>query len=350
MPETFSIYLHIFSLSLILLLLSIILANWKRTSYIESNRYLSLLLFVYSYAHINSIFVLNDLEIIFYYTRIINNLFTISVGPLIYLAVLKRYTFELNTGTEYYHFVPLIIFSLLYSVFFFDFEIDNYPDRTKMDNILMTFFLVQLLIYISLTWFKMNGLHPSIHIAFHFLLLGLFLICITQIVLSTILFFKPNFNYPKAPYLLNIFSSFLIIFVWQCIKDSELLFLKKKYKGSTISDRKLYEVLHKVQDIMTTKEFFLKKGLRIKDIGEEISEPPEYISQAVNSILNSNFNDFINNYRIKYFEELIESGEFDNYTLLGLAEKSGFRSSSAFNTAFKKTVGMLPSEFRKAKQ
>jgi len=38
---------------------------------------------------------------------------------------------------------------------------------------------------------------------------------------------------------------------------------------------------------------------------------------------------------------------FDHFTILGLAQESGFKSKSTFNAVFKKMTGMTPSQYKK---
>ena len=56
--------------------------------------------------------------------------------------------------------------------------------------------------------------------------------------------------------------------------------------------------------------------------------------------LNTNFNDFINHYRLNYFKTIAVDPKNSHLTILGLAYDSGFNSKSVFNTYFKKIEGI----------
>jgi AraC-like DNA-binding protein len=60
-----------------------------------------------------------------------------------------------------------------------------------------------------------------------------------------------------------------------------------------------------------------------------------------------NFNEFINQYRLKHFKSIALKPEFKHITILGLAYDSGFNSKSVFNTFFKKSEGVTPSKWVK---
>lgn len=60
-----------------------------------------------------------------------------------------------------------------------------------------------------------------------------------------------------------------------------------------------------------------------------------------------NFYEFINRYRVEASKKLLTDAKFQHLNMVGIAFEAGFNSKTAFNTAFKKTTGQTPSEFRK---
>ena len=71
------------------------------------------------------------------------------------------------------------------------------------------------------------------------------------------------------------------------------------------------------------------------------------LSQVLNEQLGKNFYDFINEYRVEEFKSRIQLPENNHLTLLGVAFDSGFNSKTTFNTIFKKTTGLTPSDYKK---
>jgi AraC-like DNA-binding protein len=43
---------------------------------------------------------------------------------------------------------------------------------------------------------------------------------------------------------------------------------------------------------------------------------------------------------------MLTDTNFDNYSLLGIAEDAGFNSKSSFNRIFKKETGMTPTQYK----
>jgi AraC-like DNA-binding protein len=73
---------------------------------------------------------------------------------------------------------------------------------------------------------------------------------------------------------------------------------------------------------------------------------PHALSQVINEQFSSNFNDFINSYRVEDAKKMLMDPEGRNFTIASIAYDSGFNTLSAFNVAFKKFTGVTPSQFR----
>jgi AraC-like DNA-binding protein len=69
---------------------------------------------------------------------------------------------------------------------------------------------------------------------------------------------------------------------------------------------------------------------------------------VLNKGVDSNFNQYINKFRIEAFKEKIKEGQNKTYTLTSIAYECGFNSKSTFNRVFKSTCGVTPSEFVKS--
>lgn len=71
------------------------------------------------------------------------------------------------------------------------------------------------------------------------------------------------------------------------------------------------------------------------------------ISELINLGFGENFAQFINRYRVEESKKLLLSKKHSHLTMVGIAFEAGFNSKTAFNTAFKKNVGISPTEFQK---
>jgi AraC-like DNA-binding protein len=90
---------------------------------------------------------------------------------------------------------------------------------------------------------------------------------------------------------------------------------------------------------------YKSKDYNIVQLASKFETNIKYISQAINQNTGSNFNAFVNRYRIEAVVEMFNNGAQDKYSLDHIYSKVGFRHQSTFNTAFKKIMGMTPTEY-----
>jgi AraC-like DNA-binding protein len=91
---------------------------------------------------------------------------------------------------------------------------------------------------------------------------------------------------------------------------------------------------------------FTKTGYSINDLSSEVNIPVYLLSSFINEEYQTNFNDWINDYRIDYLTNLLKtSPKYLKYTLESLGKLVGFSSRSAFNIAIKRRTGKTPSDF-----
>ena len=106
------------------------------------------------------------------------------------------------------------------------------------------------------------------------------------------------------------------------------------------------QVLDQIQDHMVKSRCFTKEDLTIVDVSEAIHEHPRRISQSINSLLGTNFNNYINSFRVEYAKELFSSDQCKNLSIEGIGMEAGFHSKSTFYAAFKKIEGTTPAKLR----
>ena len=87
---------------------------------------------------------------------------------------------------------------------------------------------------------------------------------------------------------------------------------------------------------------YASTDLTLRTLAEAIDLHPNKLSWLLNEKIGKNFNDFVNGYRLKAFQEKAVDPQNSHLTLLGLAFESGFTSKSVFNDFFKKNTGLTP--------
>ncbi|MFD0796311.1 helix-turn-helix domain-containing protein [Maribacter chungangensis] len=123
---------------------------------------------------------------------------------------------------------------------------------------------------------------------------------------------------------------------------------KKAVSSVPFDNDELQEYVSATKWAMNSDKRFTDPELSLKQLAADIDLHPNKLSWLLNNHFGKNFNDFVNQYRIKEFQRLAITPENKNITLLGLAYDSGFNSKTVFNTFFKKETGMTPKQWVKA--
>jgi len=100
--------------------------------------------------------------------------------------------------------------------------------------------------------------------------------------------------------------------------------------------------------LMEQDKIYLNSDLTTKILAEYIGTSEKKCASILRTEWKSNFNKFINTYRIKAFKELLAQGRHKELTLLSMAFECGFESKSTFNRSFKQETGLTPSQYIKS--
>ncbi|HEX6847426.1 MAG TPA: AraC family transcriptional regulator [Chitinophagaceae bacterium] len=140
----------------------------------------------------------------------------------------------------------------------------------------------------------------------------------------------------------------------EILKDADILIAGKVdgrgHKTSNeiyLSRQKLGDLGKQVNDHVSSKNVFLKKGVTAAELAADMNIQPYLLSAIINQVYKTNFNDFLNGYRINHAKTLIQNGEARLLTLEALSEQCGFSNRNSFTMAFKKHAGRTPSDFIK---
>jgi AraC-like DNA-binding protein len=146
-------------------------------------------------------------------------------------------------------------------------------------------------------------------------------------------------------------SKFIYIntMMYKGISNSEI-FLGQSISGvrkQSLSEQSKATYMQKLLNCMEKDKPYLNPKLTIEELSNLSRIPPRSLTVVLNEELNQNFNDFINTYRIKEAERLLTSTKKRFKTVLEVVYEVGFNSKSSFNTAFKKQIGMTPTQFKR---
>ena len=120
----------------------------------------------------------------------------------------------------------------------------------------------------------------------------------------------------------------------------------QKYAKSGLDSEQQQKYSRQLEDIMKSKQAFLRSDLTLPKLAEEVGCSGNHLSQVINSEFGASFFEYLNQYRIDYARELLSGADSRNSSILDVAFTVGFNSNSAFYTAFKKHTGMTPAQYR----
>lgn len=116
---------------------------------------------------------------------------------------------------------------------------------------------------------------------------------------------------------------------------------------SKLTKEEISELSSELTRILKEEKLYLKEDLTLGMLAEAMHFSEKRLSAFINQHMNTTFYDLVNKYRIASVKEKLRSSKYDNYTFLGIANESGFKSKSSFYRIFKKETGVSPAQFKK---
>ncbi|MEO1012681.1 MAG: AraC family transcriptional regulator, partial [Bacteroidota bacterium] len=129
-------------------------------------------------------------------------------------------------------------------------------------------------------------------------------------------------------------------------KSLQKVFPLIKYQKSGLSKKVLEDLKRKLLDTMENKALHLDSELKLMDVANELKISRHHASQIINECFGMSFHEYINKYRIEEAEKLLMDKNASDLNITDIAYKSGFNNRMSFYNAFKKYIGITPSEYR----
>jgi len=101
-----------------------------------------------------------------------------------------------------------------------------------------------------------------------------------------------------------------------------------------------------LERLMDEKQLYLNKNLTLQDLAQALNTNRTYVSNYISQVMGLNFYDYINQLRITQ-KALPMIQQHPEFTLEYIATESGFKSISTFRRAFRKLLGVSPSQYRR---
>lgn len=283
----------------------------------------------------------------------------LTLGPLLWIYINKvtgeksihylKQSFYLPVG---YNTILLILLGLR---IYFDFDAINLTLQYYVVFGLTLLFLSQNIYYIikGLKLYKLHQIQISNSYSYtekinlkwlRILILG-YVIFIIGLVIAHLV------NDSISFYIFYITILIYIVFSgYQALVQNPVYRIQNNIKNTPtidINNEFFNELLTRLINKLEYDKLYLNNSLNIQQVSDELKTNNKYISTLINQHFEMNFVSFINKYRIEEAKRLLKSKTKKHLTIEGIGNESGFKSKSAFNSAFKKFTGQTPSEYLK---
>ncbi|WP_106791116.1 AraC family transcriptional regulator [Aquimarina sp. Aq78] len=345
----------------------LLLLNKKKKN---SLLYLGLLLIVSGFSSLSGIFEIFNVYVKSPYLEFLSINFSLLIPSLLYIYVEKTSVLK-KKRISYVLLIPGIIQFFIGIVFFFlPLEKKLTIEESILYNLLVLIGILYGFTIIVLTLIKVKKHskvlrnqyssvdHRELKWVSQFIIF-LFIFFITIIFLD---FLASEFFEELIGSVFGLFMTYWIAYNGLFQQTSKNLFhkplendvvfetqktSKNNFQKQDIDIEKYKQVLTKIESVMKNEELFLNPELTIIHIAEKINEHPRRISTTINKLREENFNSYINKFRVEKAKTILLSDKTKRLNIEGIGQEAGFKSNSAFYTAFKKNLKTTPLQFVK---
>ena len=119
---------------------------------------------------------------------------------------------------------------------------------------------------------------------------------------------------------------------------------KQERNNEELEDANWQALAEKINAEVLTHKWFLEPRFSLRELASKMGTNEVYTSKAINKGMNLSFNDYINQKRVEFAQNLIRN---TNLPILSIALDSGFNSKATFNRVFKDQSGLTPSQYKR---
>ena len=302
------------------------------------------------------------------------------MAGLLYLFIDSQ--LEGNRGKRYWlHFLPFL-FWLGYCTFYFlqpeavkyndtiesmqlsiskvtetpPFSDDPLKIRRHTNILTGIYFIIYILLGSRKLWIKARSLGESILNTTNKTLqsirnISLHIIIVVVIFILVKLIFKND----AGDHFIYLYVSFMIFMTAVQIMnqsnyyDEVSTFLEVptlKYKKSSLEEAEKNTILDNIVSQMENEKYFISSTASLSGLAKAIHKTPHHVSQVINEKIGQSFFELLATHRVKEAKIILKTDLGKKLTIEEIAERVGYNSKSAFNTAFKKITSETPSSFR----
>jgi AraC-like DNA-binding protein len=325
-------------------LLSYVYLRKKERNLQRPEPILALLFFILGAIILNTIFNFSGYSPLFYGFEPLTNALAFAIAPLLFLYVraLHRPTVHLGLRSGHLaHFYTYLLLTII-ALWAPQSSLGSLGQTLMQSEFIRILWNLHFLCYLILIAREFRKLDKS-----RWRVPGILVWGIGSIWFFNLLFYLHRILIKPLPILvyLNITLLFSAMTLWLFYQklgvagpgNRKKTVKKKQSKGLALSTAN-----DPILMALSENKYYRNPNLDIRTFSEALQIPYHELSTWINQEYHQNFNEFINSFRVQEVVQALDTQQHQSYTILGLAQKAGFKSASAFYAAFKKEKGTTP--------
>lgn len=308
-------------------------------------------------------------------TLMVEDLTIFIISPLLLIYVKSLFPHQKGLLRDHkYHFVPTIIYLLgitlpVYYYIFTQEYLFRYVEWFNEYDFLISFQIIYLILYAIFSLWYLNRFESRIKNFYsnlddkdlswiRFLLMGI--IAVGAIDFSTSMF-ELMFGMLNWDTGIITILALVILITWLAYNgftQSQILLpsfvLKPNPKTSSEEpfenrSQRLKEdllLIDKIINVFENEKLYKDPELTLSKLAMTVDATNKSVSTILNHEMQTSFYDLVNLYRVKEVKRMIDSKDYENYSLIGIGYEAGFTSKTSFYRVFKKQTGLTPAQYK----
>lgn len=113
-----------------------------------------------------------------------------------------------------------------------------------------------------------------------------------------------------------------------------------------INDELANRINTRLLEVMEEQEIYKQANLSLSGLAKALETNSKYLRYVITQKHNTTFVSFVNEYRIRKAQTMLQEVDNKVYTIESIGQMAGFKSKSSFYSAFKDYTGLTPHQYR----
>lgn len=123
---------------------------------------------------------------------------------------------------------------------------------------------------------------------------------------------------------------------------------KTTEETSTLNEEQTNRLLEKINSVLEDVSVISRDDFSLSVLAQMVGSNTKYVSMVINDTYGKNFKTYLNEFRIREAcRRLSDTEHYGNMTIQAIYQELGYKAAGGFIQAFRKVVGMTPSQYQK---